>query len=99
MKRKMTGLLAAALLVPLLTGCAGGTDFCEAAPTDIDTDDPVAMKEASEDIRGDAPEEIRDDVDVIIKQLDLVEKDPASIDVAAVQKAVDELTAWEEKNC
>ena len=98
MKRIMTGVVAAALMVPSLTAC-GGNSFCDAAPEDIDTNDPAAMKKAIEDIADEAPDEIRDDIDVIIKQLDLVESDPASIDVDALTKATDELTKWEEENC
>ena len=99
MKRVMTGVLAAALLAPALTACGGDSDFCEAAPNDIDTSDPAAMQKALEDIADEAPDEVRDDVDVIIEQLKLVEEDPASIDVDAVDTAVENLTTWEEENC
>lgn len=99
MKRVMTGVLAAALMVPALAACGGNDDFCEAAPEDIDTSDPAAMQEALEDIADQAPDEVRDDVDVIIEQLRLVEEDPASIDVDAVNTAVDNLATWEEENC
>ncbi|MCK0114139.1 hypothetical protein MWU75_18530 [Ornithinimicrobium sp. F0845] len=99
MKRVMTGVVAAALMVPALTACGGSDDFCEAAPQDIDTSDPAAMQEALEGIADQAPDEVRDDVDVIIEQLRLVEEDPASIDVDAVNTAVENLTTWEEENC
>lgn len=99
MKRKLTGLLAAALMVPTLAACGGNDDFCDAAPTDIDTNDPAAMQEALEDIADQAPDEVRDDIDVIIEQLRLVEEDPANIDVDAVNTAVNNLTEWEEENC
>ncbi|WP_109473548.1 hypothetical protein [Ornithinimicrobium cavernae] len=99
MKRVMSGVLAAALLVPALTACGGGNSFCDAAPEDVDTNDPAAMQAALEEVADEAPDEIRDDVDVIIEQLRLVEEDPTSIDVDALNTAVAELTAWEEENC
>lgn len=99
MKRVMAGVLAAALLVPALTACGGDSDFCDAAPQDIDTTDPAAMQEALEEIADEAPDEVSDDVDTIIEQLKLVEEDPASIDVDAVNTAVDNLAKWEEENC
>lgn len=99
MKRVMTGVVAAALLVPALTACGGSNDFCNAAPEDIDTNDPAAMQAAFEEIRDDAPDEIRDDVDVIIEQLGLIEEDPASIDITAMTDAADALVEWEEENC
>lgn len=99
MKRLMTGLVAAALLVPSLTACGGDSDFCDAAPQDIDTNDPAAMQKALEDIADEAPSEIKDDIDVVVEQLKMVEEDPANIDVEAVSTAVDNITTWEEENC
>lgn len=98
MKRALSGVLAAALMVPALTAC-GGNSFCDAAPEDIDMNDPAAVKQALEDVVDEAPDEIKDDVEVVIEQLGLVESDPASIDVDAVTEATDAITAWEEENC
>lgn len=101
MQRIATAALAAMLIVPALAGCgsANDTSFCDAAPDDIDVTDPVAMQQALEEIADEAPGEIRDDVDVIIAQLTLMEEDPEAIDVDALGRAVAEISAWEEKNC
>lgn len=100
MKRWTTGVLAAALMVPTLSACGGGdSDFCDAAPADIDTNDPAAMRDAIEDVKDDAPDELQDDLDVIVTELDKFEEDPASVDATALTDAADALIAWEEENC
>lgn len=99
MKRIMTGVVAAALMIPSLTACGGGDSFCDAAPSDLDVNDPAALKTAFEDIVDEAPDEVKDDVEVIIEQLGAIEEDPTNLDVDAMTKATDELVKWEEENC
>lgn len=99
MKRLMTGVVAAAMLVPALTACGGDSDFCSAAPEDVDVSDPASMKTALEDIVDDAPDDVRGDVEVLIEQLGAFEEDPTSVDTDAMTEAADNLAQWEEDNC
>lgn len=103
MKRAFAGVLSAALLFPTLAACGGEDDFCEVGAdldsADIDPSDPASAKETMQELADQAPDEIKGDFDVFIEQLELAESDPASIDAAAMQGAVENITAWGEENC
>jgi predicted small lipoprotein YifL len=96
MKRAVGAVLSAVLLVPSLAAC-GGNALCEVP--DVDTSDAAAVREALDGLVDDAPEEVRDDLEVMVEQLELAESDPASIDVEAMTTASENLTRWEAENC
>src|SRR5699024_5123111 len=102
MKRLMTGVVAAAMLVPALTACGGdGTQefFDQIQGTDIDATNPDAVAGAMEDMRDSAPSEIQGDLDTVLDARDQLESDPTAVDMEELQSATDNLTTWEEENC
>lgn len=105
MKRLMTGVVAAAMLVPALTACGGdeASDFCDAA-ADLDTaafdmSDPEGATGILQDLADEAPDDIKGDFDTLIEQLDLATSDPASIDATAAQESSTNITSWMSENC
>lgn len=103
MKRALVGVVSAALLFPSLAACGGDDDFCEVGgdldSSDMDPSDPAAAKDTMQELADQAPDEIKDDFEVMVEQLELVESDPTSIDAAAMQEAVENITTWGQENC
>lgn len=105
MKRLMTGVVAAAMLVPALTACGGddAKDFCEAGgeldAAAFDVSNPDAAKDMLQDLADQAPDDIKGDFDTMVEQLELASSDPASIDTTAVTEAATNIQEWTTENC
>lgn len=102
MKRLMTGVVAAAMLVPALTACGGDDtkEFCDQIQdTDIDATNPDEVAGAMQDMRDSAPSEIQGDLDTVLDALEQLESDPTAVDMEELETATDKLTQWEEDNC
>ncbi|USQ78454.1 hypothetical protein [Ornithinimicrobium faecis] len=105
MKRLMTGVVAAAMLVPALTACGGddAQEFCEAGEeldsAAFDVSDPDAAKDLLQDLADQAPDDIKGDFDTMVEQLELASSDPASIDTTAVTEASANIEEWTTENC
>ncbi len=104
MKRVLTGAVAAALLVPALTACGGSDDakeFCEKeVAADLDMNDPAAAKKALQDVTDDAPEEIKDDMQMIVDAMDALESgNIEDVDTDGLTEASENLQTWYEENC
>lgn len=97
-KRALVGVASAALLFPSLAACGGGNDFCEQAP-DVDASDPGAVGDALEGLVDDAPEEIKDDLQVMVDEFNKFEEDPTTVDAEALTEASNNLVAWTNENC
>jgi len=114
MKRLAIALAAAAMGVPVLVACGGSSDFCETGEEEFaggsalnpaDLGDVATIREKFEALRDEAPEEIRDDFDVIVdgmEQLEGAAEDPASaadFDSAAYTESLQNIEQYVDENC
>ncbi|WP_114906029.1 hypothetical protein [Ornithinimicrobium murale] len=102
MKRLMTGVVAAAMLVPALTACGGSdSDFCDQeVGADIGINNPAAAKEALQDAVDDAPDEIKDDLQLVVDSLDDLEAgNLEDVDTDGLTEASNNIQSWYEENC
>lgn len=122
MLRRTLMVLAAATIAFTASACGdsggdGGSakEFCSMDQDEAfkDIDDPKAMAAAFEKAKDKAPEELKDDMDVLAKaSLEFAEKteglDPTdegylaasqAMSTPEVQKAVEDLTKFSEENC
>jgi len=112
-RRLATAVAAAAMSVPVVAGC-GSSDFCEAGEEEFagvsalnpaDPGDVATIREKFEALRDEAPDEIRDDFDVIvngIEQLEGAAEDPASaadFDSAAYTESLQNIERYVDENC
>lgn len=103
MKRVMTGVVAAALLVPSLAACGGGddSDFCEyGSDLDIASADSAEVKEELQKAADAAPDEIKDDIQLVVDSLDAMESgDMENLDQDGLMEASTNITNWVSENC
>lgn len=108
--KRVTAALAAGVLVGLgaLTGCSGGdgSDYCNrvrdnAKSDTLDKVDPTSpdglktfLAEAKK-LQADAPDEVKDDYDAIIKAFE----DPTKMDPAAIKASIATIQKYDEDNC
>jgi len=100
--------------VPVVAGCGGSSDFCETGEEEFagvsalnpaDPGDVATIGERFEALRDEAPEEIRDDFDVVvdgIAQLEGAAADPASaadFDSAAYTESLQNIEQYVDENC
>lgn len=109
MKRIPAALAAVAILsVGALTGCSGGdgSDYCNRVRDNADDSTLENIDPTSEDglktfiaeakkLQADAPDEVKDDYDAIIKAFE----DPTNLDPTAVTKSIDTIQTYDEDNC
>lgn len=106
MKKYAAFAASVAISAATLVGCGGDDDFCDAAPSGLespdvsDTDSMQNLADELDDVAGDAPDEIKGDVETVADAFRAIaDGNMGDIDQGAIQEAATNISDWEDENC